>query len=71
MAVLTVIIMILLSITVGVALKHLELLNDVRGGGVEIGEMVGEDLNINADISNDDNMIIRSTIMDKDDNTRF
>jgi hypothetical protein len=68
-AVLTVIIMILLSITVGVALKHWELLNDVRGDGVEVGEMVEDKLNINANMSDEYNMIIISTIIDKDDNT--
>ena len=41
-AVLTVIIMILLSITVGIAFKHWELLRDVRDGAEEVGEILGD-----------------------------
>ena len=39
---LTVIIMILLSITVGVAIKHWELMKDVREGVEEVGEILGD-----------------------------
>ena len=69
MAVLTVIIMLLLSITVGVALKHWELLRDVRGDGVEVGEMAEDDVDSNDNINDDNNFIILSTIADTDDNT--
>ena len=39
---LTVIIMILLSITVGVAIKHWELLSEVGEEGEEVGEIPGD-----------------------------
>ena len=39
---LTVIIMILLSITVGISFKHWELLRDVRDVAEEVGEILGD-----------------------------
>ena len=54
MTILTVIIMILLSITLGVALKHWELLNDVRGDAVDVREMVEDDVNTDDNIIDDD-----------------
>ena len=65
MAVLTVIIMLLLSITVGVALKHWELLNDVRGDDMETGEMVEDEIDANSDRA----LMIESIFLDEDDNT--
>ena len=65
MAVLTVIIMLLLSITVGVALKHWELLNDVRGDDMETRESVEDEIDANSDRA----LMIESIFLDEDDNT--
>ena len=57
---LTVIIMILLSITVGLAIKHWELLRDVGEGDEVVGEVLGDNGEEDGDMFGDNAFIIDS-----------